>query len=93
MPPTNASSSQPFGLDFISWAKEIANLSLRYSNLQGYQIEDFQENVNLGFFNQNYIDSISIKGISINPKLKFVNAGKLHHTFYVDRDAYGNGNG
>ena len=29
MPPTNASPSEPFGFDFINWAKEIANLSLR----------------------------------------------------------------
>ena len=74
MPPTNTSPSQPFGFDFISWAKEIANLSLRYSNLKGYSIEDFQENVNLNYFSQTYIDSIETLGISINPKLQFINA-------------------
>ena len=58
MPPTNASPSEPFQLDFIQWAKEIANLSLRYSNLKGYSIDNFQENVNLNYFNQTYIDNI-----------------------------------
>ena len=43
MPPTNSSPSEPFGLDFIMWAKEIANLSLRYSNLKGYQLKIFKK--------------------------------------------------
>ena len=93
MPPTNSSSSEPFGLDFILWAKEIAKLSLRYSNLKGYQVEDFQENVNLGYFSQAYIDSIEALGISTNPKLQFINSGKLHHIYYVDKNATGNASG
>ncbi len=34
MPPSSKLPSQPFGFDFITWAKEIANLSLRYSNIK-----------------------------------------------------------
>ena len=52
--------SEPYQLDFITWAKEIANLSLRYSNLKEYAIEDLQENFNLGYLSQNYIDSIEL---------------------------------
>ena len=93
MPPTNNSPSQPFGLDFINWAKEIANLSLRYSNIKGFSIKDFQENVNFNNFTQAYIDSVDASSTSINPKLQFANAGKLHHIFYVDKNANGNGDG
>ena len=93
MSPTNTSPSEPFQLDFIRWAKEIANLSLRYSNLKSYQVEDFQENVNLGYFKQIYIDSVETTGIFINPKVQFMNAGKLHIIYYVDKDAVGNKNG
>ena len=85
--------SEPYQLDFISWAKEIANLSLRYSNLIGFGIEDFQENVNLNYLVQSLIDSIYFVGTTINPKLKFFNAGTLHHVFYVDKYATGNSNG
>jgi hypothetical protein len=93
MPPNSNSSSTPYGFDFIAWAKEIAKLSLRYSNVKGYEISDFQENVNLGYFTQNYIDSVETMGISINTKLQFSNAGKLHHVFYVDKNANGNASG
>ena len=58
MPPTNNLPSEPFGLDFINWAQEIAGLSLRYSNVKGYAIKDFQENINIGLFRQSYIDSM-----------------------------------
>src|ERR1035437_9113002 len=81
--------SEPYRLDFIHWAKEIANLSLRYSNLIGYAIEDFQENLNLGYIRQTYIDSMVTTGKSINPRLQFI---ILHNIYYVDRDATGNGN-
>ena len=93
MPLTNNSPSQPFGFDFITWSREIANLSLRYSNLKGFSIKDFQQNVNLNYFKQNYIDSIGTVGTSINLKLQFINAGKLHLTFYVDKNATGNKSG
>ena len=82
--------SEPYRLDFIHWAKEIANLSLRYSNLTGYAIEDFQENLNLGYIRQTYIDSMITAGKSINPRLQFIT---LHNIYYVDRDASGNGSG
>ena len=93
MAPSNNSPSQPFGFNFITWAKEIANLSLRYSNLKGYSIKDFQENVNLNNFNQTYIDNMDSAGKQTNPKLQFINAGKLHHTYYVDKNATGNRSG
>ena len=83
--------SEPFRLDFIQWAKEIANLSLRYSNLTGYAIEDFQENLNLGYIRQTYIDSMEAESKSINTKLQFITT--FPKIYYVDRDARGIGNG
>ena len=43
-PPINPTGvySEPYELDFINWAKEIAKLSLRYSNLKGYGIKNLQ---------------------------------------------------
>jgi hypothetical protein len=83
--------SEPYRLDFIRWAKEIANLSLRYSNLTGYAIGDLQKNLNLGYIKQTYIDSMITTSKSINPKLQFITT--LPNIYYVDRDATGSGNG
>jgi hypothetical protein len=83
--------SEPFRLDYHSWAKAIAELSLRYSNLTGYTIGDLQENLNLGYIRQTYIDSMEISGNSINPKLQFIKTRP--NIYYVDKYAIGNGNG
>src|ERR1035437_3117584 len=83
--------SEPYRLDFIHWAKEIANLSLRYSNLIGYTIENFQENLNLGYIRQTYIDSMEVESKSINTKLQFITT--LPNIYYVGKDTTGNGSG
>ncbi len=46
-PPINPSGnySEPYKLDFVTWASEIAKLSLRYSNIKGYFIQDVNENI------------------------------------------------
>ena len=67
----NGNYSEPFRLDFITWAREIAKLSLRYSNLKGFTIEDLQVNLSQGYLTQSYIDKINVEVTSINPKLKF----------------------
>src|ERR1035438_3033612 len=88
--PTN-NYSEPYRLDFISWAKEIANLSLRYSNLTGYTIEDLQENLNLGYIRQTYIDSMIVTSKSINTRLQFITT--LPNIYYIGKNATGNGSG
>ncbi len=85
--------SEPFQQDYIRWAEEIAMLSLRYSNLIGYGIDDFQQNVNLGYLRQSYIDSMIAAGKSINPRLQFITTNTLPKIYYVDRDASGTGTG
>ncbi len=92
-PPVSPSAgySEPYRLDYITWAKEIAALSLRYSNLYGFDIIDLRENIDLGYLQQSYINNVISQSASINPKLKFIN--NLPNSFYVDKYALGNGNG
>ena len=96
-PPINPTGnySEPYQLDFITWVKEIAKLSLRYSNLTGYTIDNLQQNLSLGYIRQSYVDSMLSAGKSINPKLQFINNDlpKSYHLFYVDKNATGNGDG
>ena len=87
---TDGPYSEPFGNDYIRWAQEIATLSLRYSNLISYGIDDLRENINLGYLTQDYVNQIVTAGKSINPRLQFISPNK---NFYVDRDATGNGDG
>ena len=87
---SEGSFSEPFEQDYILWAQEIARLSLRYSNLISYRIEDLQENLNLGYLTQNYIDSVIAAGCLINSRLQFITP---HNIFYVDKAATGNGDG
>src|ERR1035437_6447610 len=82
---------EPYRLDFIHWANEIANLSLRYSNLTGYAIGDLQNNLNLGYIKQTYIDSMVTTSKSTNPRLQFITT--LPNIYYVDKNATGSGNG
>jgi hypothetical protein len=68
--------SEPYRLDFIKWAEEIAKLSLRYSNLKGYVIDDFWNNTpssedTYQLFTNSYIDSFVTTGKTINPNIKF----------------------
>ena len=62
---------EPYREDYISWAKAIARLSLRYSNLIGYVIDDFWYNVQVSNFTPSYIEDMINAGKTINQKLKF----------------------
>ena len=90
-PPINPSGSysEPYRLDYITWAKEIAKLSLRYSNLKAFTIQSLQQNINLGYLKQSTVDSIEIASSSINTKLQFNTSPP--NLFYVDKYAKGNG--
>lgn len=63
--------SEPFRLDYVRWAEEIAKLSLQNTNLTGYVIDDFWSNVCPGRFSRDYIRRMVTAGKTINPKLKF----------------------
>ncbi len=66
--------SEPFRLDYIRWAEEIAKLSLLHPNLRGYVIDDFWENVRPDRFSPDYIRRMVAAGKAINPRLKFCTA-------------------
>ena len=96
-PPINPTGnySEPYRLDFITWAQEIAKLSLRYSNLKGYGIKNLQKDIDLGNLSQTYVNNVKAAGTAINPKLQFISIEPppSYNLWYVDKDAKGNGNG
>jgi len=63
--------SEPFKLDYVRWAQEVAKLSLEHKNLVGYVIDDFWENVRPGRFTSEYTKQMVSAGKTINPKIKF----------------------
>lgn len=67
------SYSEPFRVDYITWAKEIGALSVRYSNIKGYGIKDQQKNIDLGLLRQSYIDSSLAAAKLVNPQLDLIN--------------------
>ncbi|MGC9317164.1 MAG: hypothetical protein ACP5KN_03915 [Armatimonadota bacterium] len=63
--------SEPFRLDYVRWAEEIARLSLEQESLVGYVIDDFWGNVNPQWFTPEYIQRMVEAGRAINPNLRF----------------------
>ncbi len=63
--------SEPFRVDYVRWAEEIARLSLVHENLVGYVIDDFWANVRPGRFTPDYTRQMVQAGKAINPRLKF----------------------
>ena len=64
--------SEPFKLDYVKWAEEIAELSLEHENLVGYVIDDFWGNFDKADrFSVEYTGEMVAAGKAINPKLKF----------------------
>jgi len=67
----NLPYSEPFKLDYVRWAEEIAKLSLEHENLVGYVIDDFWGNVTPDRFSPEYTREMVEAGKAINPELKF----------------------
>lgn len=63
--------SEPFRLDYVRWAEEIARLSLEHKNLVGYVIDDFWGNVLSKAYTPEYIEQMVAAGRAINPEIKF----------------------
>jgi hypothetical protein len=62
--------SEPFRDDYERWAEEIARLSLRYSNLTGWVIDDFYGN--RAAFTPAHLRQIQTRAKQINPDLAFL---------------------
>ncbi len=63
--------SEPFKLDYVLWAQEIAKLSLEHENLIGWVIDDFWGNFTKDRFSIEYTREMVEAGRAINPELKF----------------------
>ncbi len=63
--------SEPFRLDYVRWAEEIAGLSLEHDNLVGYVIDDFWGNVTPRWFTLESIQEMIDAGRAVNPEIKF----------------------
>jgi hypothetical protein len=63
-------SSEPYQMDYKTWAVEIARLSVKYPNLVAWSIDDFAHNLKL--FTTSYTDSCLKGARAINPNLAFV---------------------
>jgi hypothetical protein len=62
-------ASEPFKLDYLKWAEELARLSLQQTNLTGWVLDDFY--ANRKFFTPDYVRQMQIRSKSINPRLVF----------------------
>jgi hypothetical protein len=57
-------------MDYVAWAKDFANLSLKYPNFVAFTIDDFDGN--LGFFTPQYVKEMREAYQAINPALAFI---------------------
>jgi len=69
-PPSEPPHAEPHGMDYVAWAKDFANLSLRYPNFVAFTIDDFDGN--LGFFTPQYVREMREAYQAINPTLAFI---------------------
>ena len=63
--------SEPFRVDYIRWAQEIARLSLKHPNIVGYVIDDFYTNTQAERFSEAYVKRMREAEKAINPRLRF----------------------
>jgi hypothetical protein len=62
--------SEPFRLDYVRWAEEIARLSLEHTNLTAWVVDDFY--ANRASFTPAYLREMQAKAKRINPRLAFL---------------------
>ncbi|MBA4542199.1 MULTISPECIES: hypothetical protein [Thermoactinomyces] len=67
---TGSRKSYPYTTDYVAWARAIAELSLKYPNLIGWSIDDF--NQNLDTFTPEYMAQMREASKIINPNLWFM---------------------
>ncbi len=77
--------SEPYRLDYLRWAEEIARLSLEQPNLTAWVIDDFH--ANRQFFTPDYVRQMQERAKTINPQLAFLPLlyyDDLRSTFITD---------
>lgn len=64
--------SEPYRVDYVRWAQEIARLSLEHPNIVGYVMDDFYTNsTQPERFTVEYTRKMVEAGRAINPRIKF----------------------
>ena len=61
--------SEPFRLNYMRWAEEIALLSLAHPNLKAFVIDDFWANRNV--YTPAYVSTMRQRARAINPNMEF----------------------
>jgi hypothetical protein len=75
-PPTEAHDSggspdmPPFNWDYVTWATQIAQLSLTHPNLTAYAMDDFASNGST--FTRAYVAQMVNAGRAVNPAIRFL---------------------
>ena len=69
-PPHTRQYSEPFRLDYVRWAAEIAKLSLQHPNLVAWSLDDFSYDSST--FTPAYMERMIGDSHRINPRLAFV---------------------
>jgi hypothetical protein len=74
VPPTETAedgrASRPFLMDYVGWAKALAELSLKYPNLTAWAIDDFEFDRNAELFTPDYMAAMQ-RAAATNPDLRF----------------------
>ncbi len=86
---TGERKSYPYTTDYIAWSEAIANLSLEYSNLIGWAIDDFNHNLNT--YTPEYMAQMKETSEAINPDLFFtpqMYTNSLSESFLETRGDY-----
>lgn len=72
-PPSEVSPEHRYDMqyvDYIGWARTLAQLSLQHENLEAWSIDNVM--VDSDFFTPGYLESITSAAKEINPDLKFI---------------------
>ena len=69
-PPYSSHFSEPYKLDYLQWAVELSNLSLKHPNLVAWSIDDFVHNLKL--YTPAYVKAFLDTSHKINPKFAFL---------------------
>lgn len=85
--PPSECCSQPYGKDYVAWARSIAGLSVQYPNLTAWAIDDFAGN--LDTFTPGYMKQIDDAAWAVNPALRLfpILYAKDYNPTFMDRYA------
>lgn len=72
IPPSEGGNSHPYDSDYVTWAKTLAKLSVRYPHVRGFNIDDIDQGNSSETFTRRYICQIYQAKQAINPRLQFV---------------------